>query len=95
MQSMCSAIVLILMNSCYFITAFNLESLVAHSGDDEQTTEFVSSSGSSSEIELADLLDLDILDFDLDELVDSNEKRERLATSLRHVKHLANGSPAL
>ena len=94
MQIVCSAIVLILMNGCYFITAFNLESLVAHN-DEAETTEFVSSSNPSSEIELADLLDLDILDFNLDELVDSNEERERLATNLRHVKHLAIGASAL
>ena len=93
MQIVCSAIVLILMNGCYFITAFNLESL-AHSGDAE-TTEFVFLSNSSSEIELDDLLDLDILDFNLDELVDSNEEQERLATNRHDVKYLAIRSPAL
>jgi hypothetical protein len=83
MQIVCSMLVLILMNSCYFITAFNLETLAAQNGE-EEINSIVSSSAYSSDIELADLLDLDILDFNLDELVDSNEERERLASNLRH-----------
>jgi hypothetical protein len=83
MQIVCSAIVLIFMNWCYLLISFNLESIVAQRSEEESAAE-IYPSDASSEIELADLLDLDIFDFDVDELADREEDRKILADRLHH-----------
>jgi hypothetical protein len=69
---------LILMNLSYVFIYFNMEKIVSQSSDEETIEEVIFSSDSiidpSSDLGLADLLDLDILDFDVEELIAINEE---------------------
>lgn len=81
MQIVCSAIVLIFMNWCYLLISFNLASIVVQREEDR--AEAIYPSDASSDIELADLLDLDIFDFDADELTDREEDRQCRSARMR------------
>ncbi len=82
MQIVCATIVLIFMNWCYLLISFNLESIVVQR-DEEDRAEAIYPSDASSDIELADLLDLDIFDFDADELTDREEDRQCRSARMR------------
>jgi hypothetical protein len=88
MQIICSIIILLFINGCYLITAFNMESIIAASSDEEDgniVSTLDPNRDKDRDIDLADLLDLDIFDFDIDELIDSREASDRLATDIRSV----------
>ena len=85
MHIFCSTIVLIFINGCYAIACFNMESIVAPNSD-EEIAATISPADLSSDLDLADLLDLDIFDFDVDELTERNDERRRLSTHLHRTE---------
>jgi hypothetical protein len=75
MQMFCSLLTLIFINgSCLFIS-FNMESVLEQSIEDN-TEEIVSIVDYSTSFDLTDLLDLEIFDFDVDELENRHRKDE-------------------
>ena len=75
MQMFCSLITLMFINvSCTFIS-FNMESVLEQSIEDD-TEEIVSIVDYSTSFDLTDLLDLDIFDFDVDELENRHQQDE-------------------
>jgi hypothetical protein len=68
MQAIC-LITLMFVNGAYLFISFNMESMIPDN-EIEQVEEVVISSSISTEFDPADVLDLDILDFAVDELVD-------------------------
>ena len=79
MQIIVCSIALMLMNGAYLAVSFNMDSLVSDESEPE-VVEFVSLSNPSMDFELADLLDLDILDFDVEELANSTERSSTLSS---------------
>lgn len=84
MQILC-LVTLICMNGAYLFISFNMESIV-HSLDEEPTEELVITSSTENNFELADILDLDIFDFDVEELADDNRGSEFTAVNCRRTK---------
>jgi hypothetical protein len=81
MQMFCSLVTLMFINgSCLFIS-FNMESVLEQSTEDE-TEEMVSVIDYSTSFDLTDLLDLDIFDFDVDELDNRQQQDEYVSKSL-------------
>ncbi|WP_373538970.1 hypothetical protein [Chamaesiphon sp.] len=79
MQITVCSIALMLMNGAYLAVSFNMDSLIFDESEPE-LVEFVSRSNPSMDFELADLLDLDILDFDVEELANSTERSSSLSS---------------
>lgn len=74
MQALC-LVTLMFVNGAYLFISFNMESMIP---DDEiEQVEVVFSSSASTEFDPADILDLDILDFAIDELIDGEEDGAR------------------
>ena len=67
MQMFCSLVTLMFINGSCLLISFNMESVLEQSIEDD-TEEIVSIVDYSTSFDLADLLDLDIFDFDVDEL---------------------------
>jgi hypothetical protein len=67
MQAIC-LITLMFVNGAYLFISFNMESMIPDN-EIEQVEEVVISSSISTEFDPADVLDLDILDFAVDELI--------------------------
>ena len=87
-------IALILMNLSYLLISFNMETIVSQSRDEEIIEEVILSPDlsiePSNDLGLADLLDLDILDFDVEELIDINEENDDCtSTQSCHTEDLA------
>ena len=79
MQIIVCSIALMLMNGAYLAVSFNMDSLVSDESEPE-VVEFVSLSNPSMDFEIADILDLDILDFDVEELANSTERSSSLSS---------------
>ena len=73
------------MNGAYLAVSYNMDSLVFDESEPE-LEQVISTSSPSIEFEIADILDLDILDFDVEELADSTEQSITVARSLEHTK---------
>ena len=78
MQIIVCSIALMLMNGAYLAVSFNMDSLVSDESEPE-VVEFVSLSNPSMDFEIADILDLDILDFDVEELANSTKRSSSLS----------------
>ena len=78
MQIIVCLIALMLMNGAYLAVSFNMDSLVSDESEPE-VVEFVSLSNPSMDFEIADILDLDILDFDVEELANSTKRSSSLS----------------
>lgn len=79
MQIIVCSIALMLMNGAYLAVSFNMDSLVSDESEPE-VVEFVSLSNPSMDFEIADILDLDILDFDVEELANSTKRSSSLSS---------------
>ena len=79
MQIIVCSIALMLMNGAYLAVSFNMDSLVSDESEPD-VVEFVSQSNPSMDFEIADLLDLDIFDFDVEELANSTERSSSLSS---------------
>ena len=88
MQLLCSLITLIFMNGSYVFVSFNMDSVVLTSSENE-TEETDTVSDPSMDFDVADILDLDIFDFDVEELANSSEQTDCLNTMI-HSRHLVN-----
>lgn len=75
MQQVICLITLMLVNGAYLFISFNMESMIPDT-DDEQIEEVVVASTTRMDFDPVDILDLDILDFDVDELMDNNGNDE-------------------
>ena len=75
MQAIC-LITLMFVNGAYLFISFNMESMLPDN-EVEQVEEVVVTSASSSEFDPADILDLEILDFDVDELMGRDDDGAR------------------
>jgi hypothetical protein len=72
MQTVICLITLMFVNGAYLFISFNMESMIPDAENDK-IEEVVISSSTSTEFDPADILDLDILDFAVDELMDTSE----------------------
>ena len=87
MQLVCSFIALAFINGTYLFISFNMDSIVSQSTE-EEIEEVILTSSSSNEMELADLLDLDIFDFDVEELEERNTESNFISTNIRRTEDL-------
>jgi hypothetical protein len=88
MQMFCSMVTLMFINgSCFFIS-FNMDSILDLSLEDE-TEEILPTTDYSTSFDLTDLLDLDIFDFDIDELERRSKEDEHIFVNSRRHKSLA------
>jgi hypothetical protein len=71
MQTLICLITLMFVNGAYLFISFNMESMIPDA-ENEKVEEVVISSNTSTEFDPADILDLDILDFAVDELMDTS-----------------------
>jgi hypothetical protein len=78
MQIICS-LALIVMNGAYLFVSYNMDAMVVDEGE-PAIEEVVTIFRPSMDLELADILDLDIFDFDVEELAASNIVLRSLAT---------------
>ena len=69
------------MNGSYVFIAFNMDSVIEQTSDDTEEVDIVYDP--SREFEVADILDLDIFDFDVEELADSSEHADCLSIMIR------------
>jgi hypothetical protein len=81
MQLICSLITLIFMNGSYVFIAFNMESVVEQTSEEPEAVDTIYDP--SRAFEVADILDLDIFDFDVEELASSSEHADCLNMMLR------------
>ena len=68
-------ITLVFVNVSYVMIYFNLNSIISESSE-EEIEEIILVSNTNNNFSLSDLLDLDILDFDIEELADSSKEDE-------------------
>ena len=80
MQTIVCAIALMFMNGAYLVLSFNMDSLTFDESDPE-IEEVITRSTTTTDFELADLLDLDILDFDVEELAKSQKQNRSISRS--------------
>jgi hypothetical protein len=78
MQTFCSLVTLLFINGACLSLSFNMESLLEQSSEDD-TEEIVSMLDYTTSFDLTDLLDLDIFDFDVDELENRYRQEEDLS----------------
>jgi hypothetical protein len=71
MQILCS-LVLMLMNGAYLFVSLNMDAMIVDESDDK-IEEVVTIASTRNELEPIDILDLDIFDFDVEELAASKE----------------------
>jgi hypothetical protein len=88
MQLFCSIFTLMFINGSYLLISFNMDSILDLSMEDE-TVEILPATDYTTSFDLTDLLDLDILDFDVDELERSRKEDEQIFVNSRHHKSLA------
>jgi hypothetical protein len=86
MQIICM-IVLVFMNGAYLFISFNMESIVAATSEEATMEITVTSTAAEVEFDPADILDLDIFDFDVEGLASGNSDPQ--AVSSRRTKDLA------
>jgi hypothetical protein len=84
MQKVICLITLMFMNGAYLFISFNMESMIPDA-DNEQVDEVVVSSTINTEFDPADMLDLDILDFAVDEL--DNSEQDGSGSRRPHLVH--------
>jgi hypothetical protein len=65
-------LVLTFMNGAYLFVSYHMDEMILNESD-EEIEEVVTISTTSIELEPIDILDLDIFDFDVEELANSNE----------------------
>jgi hypothetical protein len=78
MQMFCSLVTLMFINGACLSISFNMESVLEQSMEDD-TEEIVSIADYSTSFDLTDLIDLDIFDFDVDELENRHQQDEYLS----------------
>jgi hypothetical protein len=66
-------LVLTFMNGAYLFVSYHMDEMILDESD-EEIEEVVTISTTSIELEPIDILDLDIFDFDVEELANSNER---------------------
>jgi hypothetical protein len=81
MQLICSIITLIFMNGSYVFISYDMESVVEQTSEDIEEVDLVYDP--SRDFEVADILDLDIFDFDVEELANSNAHADYLDIMIR------------
>jgi hypothetical protein len=86
MQIVC-LITLVFVNGAYLFVSFNMESMVAVDNE-EETTAVVMTADTSTEFDPASVLDLDIFDFNIEELADVSAESEPKSVSSRRTKDL-------
>jgi hypothetical protein len=74
-QTIWFAIAVTFINTSYFLISFNISSIVLESYEDE-IEESILLPETTNQFSLSDLLDLDILDFDTQELTDRKKQDE-------------------
>jgi hypothetical protein len=84
MQIICS-LALILMNGAYLLVSYNMDEMVVDESE-PAIEEVVTMLRPSMNLELADILDLDIFDFDVEELAASNEHRGSIAGNFHRIE---------
>ncbi len=84
MQTVICLITLMFVNGAYLFISFNMESMIPDA-DNEQVEEVIVSSIINTEFDPADILDLDILDFAVDEL--DNGEPDSSASRSPHLVH--------
>jgi hypothetical protein len=84
MQTAICLITLMFVNGAYLFISFNMESMIPDA-ENERIEEVIVSSTTNTEFDPSDILDLDILDFAVDEL----DKGEKNASASRspHLVH--------
>ncbi len=83
MQIIC-LITLIFMNGAYLFVSFNMESMIPDERE-EQTEEAFVTSSTGRDFDPADVLDLDIFDFDTEELNNSRSSSGSISRSSRRT----------
>jgi hypothetical protein len=82
MQLLCSLITLMFMNGSYVFVSFNMDSVIELSSESE-TEETDTVSDPSRDFNVSDILDLEIFNFDVEELANSNEQSQNLNTMIQ------------
>ncbi len=80
MPTLVCSLALIVMNGAYLVVSFNMDSLTFDESAPE-LEQVISTSSPSADFEIADILDLDILDFDVEELAESTKQSTSIARS--------------
>lgn len=78
MQTIVCAIALIFMNGADLVRSFNMDSLTFDESDPE-IEEVITISTITTDFELADILDLDSLDVDVEELAESHNQNRSIS----------------
>ena len=89
MQLICSILALAFMNTTYMYASFNMD-LLLEDGEDE-IEEIATIAPPSEDFGLTDILDLDIFDFDSEELAERNERSKVIAIGIRSDRDLVGG----
>jgi hypothetical protein len=84
MQIICS-IALILINGAYLLVSYNMDAMLVDESE-PAIEEVVTMLRPSMDLELADILDLDIFDFDVEELAASNEHSGSIAGNFHRIE---------
>jgi hypothetical protein len=79
------ALALVLMNGAYLTLSYNMDEMVFDENDPD-IPEVVTILRPSMNFELADLLDLDIFDFDVEELAASKEHSSTIAANFHRIE---------
>ncbi len=78
MQTFCSLVTLLFINGACLSISFNMESVLEQSLEDD-TAEIVSLVDYTTSFDFTDLLDLEIFDFDVDELENRYQQDEDMS----------------
>jgi hypothetical protein len=78
MQTFCSLVTLLFINGACLSISFNMESVLEQSIEDD-TAEIVSLVDYTTSFDFTDLLDLEIFDFDVDELENRYQQDEDMS----------------
>ena len=78
MQMLCSLVTLLFINGACLSISFNMESVLEQSIEDD-TAEIVSLVDYTTSFDFTDLLDLEIFDFDVDELENRYQQDEDMS----------------
>jgi hypothetical protein len=87
MQLICSLVTLAFMNASYVFVSFNMDSVVPT--NEEKSAEVDLLWDPSMDFDIADILDLDIFDFDVEELANNGKQSDNLNAMIRS-RSLAN-----